>query len=94
MTQSLYEKIGGEAAVNAAVIDEKQLKRAMTAFKKKMKSTKLDDESGLGGRYTTRGASSSINAVTAPREFPPAIWKELVKRGRLKSVGQGMYQMP
>lgn len=75
-------------------IDEEQLKRAMTAFKKKIKSTKLDDVSGLGGRYTTRGKESSINAVTAPREFPPAVWQELVKRGRLKSVGQGMYQMP
>lgn len=78
----------------AGAIDEEQLKRAMTAFKKKIKSTKLDDVSGLGGRYTTRGKESSINAVTAPREFPPAVWQELVKRGRLKSVGQGMYQMP
>ncbi|MFA7237353.1 MAG: hypothetical protein WC058_10855 [Phycisphaeraceae bacterium] len=79
---------------HAAAFDEEQLKRAMTAFKKKIKSTKLDDVSGLGGRYTTRGKESSINAVTAPREFPPAVWQELVKRGRLKSVGQGMYQMP
>lgn len=73
---------------------EAQLKRALGAFKKKLKNMRLDDESALGGRYTTKGQVSSITAITPPREFPDAVWKELVRLGRLKAAGQGMYQLP
>lgn len=88
--QSGQEGHGGQSADDL----DAQLKRAMGAFKKKLKTMRLDDESRLGGRYVTRGTSSTISAITPPRDFPDSIWKELVRQGRLKAAGQGMYQMP
>lgn len=75
-------------------LDESNLKRAMGAFKKKLKSIRRDDESRLSGRYTTKGRASTIVAITPPKEFPAAVWEELVRLGRLKKGGQGTYQMP
>ncbi len=69
------------------------LKRAMNAFKQKLKLMRRDDESQLRGRYTTRGESSKIMAITPPREFPTPVWEELVRQGRLKKSGQGTYQI-
>lgn len=75
-------------------LDEHNLKRAMKAFRRKLKSMKLDDESLLGSRYTTGGRKSDISAIAPPREFPTPVWRKLVELGRLKSAGQGLYQLP
>lgn len=75
-------------------LEEGNLKRALGAFRKRIKLMKRDDESRLGGRYTTMGRASSITAITPPREFPTAVWEELVRLGRLKRAGQGTYQLP
>jgi hypothetical protein len=74
-------------------LEEGNLKRAMNAFRKRMKVMKRDDESQIRGRYVTRGESSSIAAITPPREFPAAVWEELARQGRLKRAGQGTYQL-
>jgi hypothetical protein len=60
---------------------DEELKRAIKAFKKRLKLTKLDDESGLsrGG-----GKKSGITGITPPSGHPPGIWEELVSRGKLK----------
>ncbi len=71
-----------------------ELRRAMKAFKKRLKLTRLDDESSLGGGAMSSGKSSSIVAITPPHQYPKAIWDELVARGRLKYAGQGLYQIP
>lgn len=75
-------------------LDEGNLKRAMNAFKKKLKVTRRDDESRLGGRYVSSGKSSNITAITPPTQFPAAVWQELAKQGKLKPAGQGTYQLP
>ncbi len=75
-------------------LDEGNLKRALGAFRKRLKLMRRDDESQIRGRYVTRGASSSIAAITPPREFPMAVWEELVRQGRLKRAGQGTFQLP
>jgi hypothetical protein len=58
-----------------------ELKRALKAFKKRLKLTRLDDESGLsrGG-----GKHSGILGITPPTGHPPGIWEELVSKGKLK----------
>ena len=73
---------------------DQQLKAAFTAFKKRYKITKLDDESRLGGgRPTTSGKHSQIAGIVPPREFPADVWAELAKQGRIKDVGGGFYAM-
>ncbi len=47
-------------------LEEPNLKRALKAFRKKLKLMRLEDESRLGNRYTTSGRSSNITAITPP----------------------------
>ncbi len=70
-----------------------ELRKAMKAFKKRLKLARLDDESSLGHGPMSSGKSSSIVAVMPPNQYPKAVWDELVARGRLKYAGQGLYQL-
>jgi hypothetical protein len=67
---------------------DEELKRALKAFKKRLKLARLDDESGLsrGG-----GKKSGIVGISPPSGFPPGIWEELVAQGKLKREGIGIY---
>ena len=69
------------------------LKKAMKAFKKRLKLARLDDESSLGRGPMSGGKSSSIVAVMPPNQYPKAVWDALVAQGRLKYAGQGLYQL-
>lgn len=78
-----------------AKVPDETLKAAFTAFKKRYKLTRLDDESRLGGgRPVTGGKHSAIMGIVPPREFPPAVWQELARQGRIKDTGGGFYAMP
>ena len=71
---------------------EEELKRALKAFKKRLKLTKLDEESGLsrGG-----GKKSGITGITPPTGHPPGIWDELVAKGKLEArYGQYVLARP
>jgi hypothetical protein len=68
------------------------LKQAFKAFKKRLKVTQLDADSQLRGRALS-GGSTPIVAMTPPEQFPKAVWDELVKQGKLKYVGHGMYEV-
>lgn len=70
-----------------------QLKHAMKAFRKRLKLTRLDDESRLGSRAMTGGRKSSVVAIMPPREYPQAVWDELVRQGRIKPAGNGFYEL-
>jgi hypothetical protein len=69
------------------------LKAAYKAFKKKLKLTRLDAESNLGGGPLSSGRGSGIVAITPPHQFPLTVWDELVKQGKLKRAGGGTYEM-
>ena len=69
------------------------LKSALKAFKKRLKLSKLDDESSLGHGPLSGGKASGIVAITPPHQYRRAIWEALVAQGRLKYAGQGMYQL-
>lgn len=69
-----------------------ELKAALKAFHKRLRLTRLDDESRLGYGATTGGQESGIVAIAPPNQYPKAIWDELVKQGKLKYVGQGLYE--
>jgi hypothetical protein len=70
-----------------------QLKTALKAFKKRLKLTRLDDESRLGHGALSSGGPSGIVAITPPAQFPQAVWNELVRQGKLRRAGQGMYEL-
>ena len=70
------------------------LKRALKAFRKRLKVTLLDAETSLSGGPMSSGRQSSIVAVTPPDRYPRAVWDELVRQGRLKDARHGMYELP
>lgn len=73
-------------------IPKEKLKAAFKAFKKRLKFTRLDAESKLNhGPLSTNKAD--IVAITPPHEYPTEVWDELVKQGKLKRAGHGMYEM-
>lgn len=65
-------------------------KKALKAFKKRLKLARLDDESGLsrGG-----GRKSGIVGIGPPPGHPPGIWEELVAEGKLKREMAGTYSL-
>ncbi len=72
---------------------KEQLKAAFKAFKKRLKLTRLDQESQLSRRPTTTGQNSDIVAITPPHEFPIEVWDELVRQGKLRKGKSGMYEL-
>jgi hypothetical protein len=70
-----------------------ELKRALKAFKKRLKLSRLDEESKITRRPVTSGRGSGIVAITPPDQFPQAVWDELVRQGKLKRGGHGTYEL-
>ena len=70
-----------------------ELKLALKAFNKRLRLTRLDDESKLGHGAMTSGGKSGIVAISPPNQFPRSVWDELVKQGKLKYVGHGLYEV-
>ena len=72
---------------------KEELKAAFKAFKKRLKLTRLDAESGLGGGPLSGGRRSEIVAITPPNDYAQAVWDELVRQGKLKKAGRGTYEL-
>lgn len=67
-----------------------ELKAALKAFKKRLKLTRLDHESRLGGGPLT-GRASDIVGISPPNQFSQAVWDELVRQKKLRKMGGGIY---
>ena len=78
----------------AEPVSEREMADAIKAFRKRLQVMRLSDESKLGGRYTSGGRKSDIDAIEPPREFPRRVWKALVKAGQLRDTGRGFYALP
>lgn len=70
-----------------------ELKKALKAFRKRLKLTRLENESKLGGGPLSGGKTSEIVAIIPPNQFPISVWEELVRQKKLKHAGQGMYEL-
>jgi hypothetical protein len=70
-----------------------ELKGALKAFRKRLKLTCLDDQSRIGVGPMSSGRASGIVGITPPDQFPQAVWDELVRQGKLKRVGGGLYEL-
>lgn len=77
----------------ASQLPSEQLRDALKAFKKRLKLTRLDDESRLGHGAVTKGGRSGVQAIQPPHQYPKAVWDELVRQGRLRYTGHGLYTL-
>jgi hypothetical protein len=69
-----------------------ELRKALKAFKKRVKLTQLEEDSRLGHSPLT-GSRSQITSIEPPRGFGREIWAELVEKGYLKDEGRGFYAL-
>lgn len=75
--------------------NEETLNRALGAFKKRLKLTRLDHESKLGAsRPMTSGKDASDISILPPNDYPREVWRELARQGRIRDMGGGFYKMP
>lgn len=72
---------------------KEELRLAMKAFRKRLKLTRLDDESRMGYGPTSSGQQSGIVAITPPNQFPQAVWEELAKQGKIKHDRGRLYSL-
>lgn len=82
-----------DAQSAAEAFDPAKLKLALKAFKKRLKMANLDHDSRLGHGPMSSGGGASIVAIVPPSNYPPAIWDELARVGKLRRAGQGMYEL-
>lgn len=73
--------------------DREVLSRAMKAFRKSLKVTRLDAESTIGGGPMSGGRSSGIAGMRPPDRYPREVWDELARQKRLISVGHGIFEL-
>jgi len=82
-----------EQTPSPAPPSREELDRALTAFRKRLKLTRLDDESRLGRGPMSSGGKSGVVAITPPDQFRKEVWQELAKQGKLKYAGHGLYEL-
>lgn len=82
-----------ESPSPAGAPSPQDLKLAFKAFRKRLKLTRLEEESKLGGGPLSSGRSSGIVAIMPPAQFPQEVWDELVRQGKLKKAGHGTYEL-
>jgi len=80
-----------ESSSGASEISPEVLKKALKAFKKRLKLEQLADSSLGGGALS--GGDRGLTAVRPPNQYPPEVWEELVRQGRIKSAGYGLYEL-
>lgn len=69
------------------------LQRALKALKKRLKVTRLDDESRLGHDPMSKGGRSGITGVRPPEQYPAEVWQALEEKGRVRALGHGLYEL-
>ena len=72
--------------------DKAVLKRAMKAFRKRLKLARLDDESSASRNPLSKGETSRILGVRPPEQYPALIWDRLIAQGRLRDGGHGLLE--
>ena len=76
------------------MIPTETLRKAMKAFRRRIKLIKLDQESKLGVGPMSSGRSADFESILPPHEFPRAVWQALAADGRLEATGRGFYKLP
>lgn len=74
--------------------DREVLARAMKAYRKSLKVTRLDAESSIAGGPMSAGRQSNILGIRPPDRYPRAVWDELARQGRLIAGRHGLFELP
>jgi hypothetical protein len=69
------------------------LKKALKAFRKRLKLTSLDNDSRLGHGPLSGTGKEKIVSIQPPSGFGREIWEELADLGYLKRDGIGFYEL-
>lgn len=77
----------------APEFSKEDLRLAMKAFRKRLKLTRLDDESRLGYGPMSSGNKSGVAAIRPPDTYPAALWRLLAEQGKLRRDGGGLYSL-
>lgn len=72
---------------------DEELRKALKAFRKRLKLTRLDDESRLGVGPMKTGSSARVVSIQPPAGFGREIWEELVEKGYLRRDTSGFYEL-
>lgn len=73
--------------------DRAVLKRALKAYRKRLKITVLEAESSVAGGPMSAGRKSAIVGIVPPERYPSEVWDELVRQKRLVYGGYGTYEL-
>lgn len=73
--------------------NEEELKKALKAFKKKLKLMRLEEDSRLGHGPLSGTGKQTIVSIQPPSGFGREIWQELADKGHLKNDGGGFYEL-
>jgi hypothetical protein len=72
--------------------DQAVLKRALNAYKRRLKLTRADDEFSSSRNPMSRGNTSGILGTRPPEQYPRDVWDLLIAQGRLKDGGDGLLE--
>ena len=75
-------------------VPDETKRKAMKAFRKRIKLTRLDHESRLGVGPLTGGKAAEFESILPPHQFPAEVWKALAADGQLVTTGRGFYKLP
>jgi hypothetical protein len=81
------------ATPDTPAVPHETLKHALHAFKKRLKLTRLNDESRLSPRVMTGGRKSEVVGIIPPDQYGKEVWDALVKDGKLRYTGSGFYEL-
>ena len=73
--------------------DRAVLKRALKAYRKRLKLMRLDDESTAARNPLSRGGESAIAGIRPPEQYPQEVWDFLVAQGKLRDAGHGLLEL-
>jgi hypothetical protein len=73
--------------------NEEDMKKALKAFKKRIKLTRLDDESRLSHGPMSSGAQDKVISIQPPAGFGRQVWEDLADAGYLKRDGVGFFEL-
>ena len=89
MLDQLRAPVSGEPV---DIPDEKTCREAMQAFRRRLSLTVLDEESKLGRGPLSKGGGA-VAAIVPPTEWPDSVWQELIRQGRIRPIGHGLYEL-
>jgi hypothetical protein len=72
---------------------EEELRKALKAFKKRLKLTRLDSDSKIGHGPLSGTGKTEIVAIQPPVGFGREIWEELADKGFLRRDTAGFYEL-